>query len=150
MAVSVQFGTCSCENEVVNKSGSVTLGTAVSCEMVNTDILNPVLKVNARINKNYCYISDFGGRYYFIETIETIAGKHCLCHCHVDVLYTYASGIKGLDCFVHRNESINKWKRDRSDPAILTNNRRLVYGRNFGNTDLNGGLGQYFIVGIIG
>lgn len=125
MAVSVQFGTCSCENEVVDKSGSVILGNAYNCEMVNTDILNPVLKVNARIDKNYCYISDFGGRYYFIETIETIAGGHSLCHCHVDVLYTYASGIKGLECLVLRNESENMWNRDLTDHCLPVSNRRI-------------------------
>lgn len=150
MGISVRFGTYSGDPEVVEKTITWS-GSAVSCQLVNTDMLNPILKVSAAYkNVTYCSISDFGSRMYFVESVESIAGTHCLLHCHVDVLYTYASAIKDLDCFVHRNESINKWKRDRSDPAILTNNRRLVYGRNFGNTDLNGGLGQYFIVGIIG
>ena len=128
MAVSVQFGTCSCENEVVDKTGKVSLGSVVSCEMVNTDILNPVLKVNARVSNNYCKIEDFGGRYYFIETIETIAGGHCLCHCHVDVLYTYASSIKGLECLVSRNE----FEQDEHivDPLIPVKCTDVVYAKN--------------------
>lgn len=103
MAISVQFGTCSCENHVVDKSGSVQFGTAVACEMVNTDILNPVFKVNTVVTDNYCYCSDFG-RYYFIESIEGCRGGHSLVSCHVDVLYTYASEILGLECYVGRNE----------------------------------------------
>lgn len=149
MAVSVQFGTCSCENEVVDKSGSVKLDAVVSCEMVNTDILNPVLKVNARVSKNYCYISDFGGRYYFIETVETIAGGHCLCHCHVDVLYTYSSSIKGLECLVLRNEDTNKWKRDYTDRLIPASNMRVTFGREFGTDIVNGGTLQEFLIGVI-
>lgn len=150
MSVSVTFGEYSGDPEVVSKTIS-WYGDAVSCQLVNTDMLNPILKVSASYkDTTYCSIAEFGGRYYFVENPESIAGGHCLLHCRVDVLYTYETGIKALDCFVHRNEDINKWKKDRSDPAILTTNRRLVYGRNFGNTDLNGGLGQYFIVGIIG
>lgn len=114
MAIGVQFGTCSCENEVVDKRGSVTLGNSVSCEMVNTDILNPILRVNTRIDANYCSISDFGGRFYYIETVEGIAGGHCLCHCHVDVLYSHCSAIKGLTCLVSRNEN------DRNDSIVDT------------------------------
>ena len=137
MSVSVQFGTCSCENDVVDKSGSVTLGTAETCEMVNTDILNPVLKVSARIDKNYCKIDDFGGRYYFIETIETIAGGHCLCHCHVDVLYTYASDIKGLKCQVIRNEDEEKWNRDLTDKCLPVSNRRIGISKQIGSKVIN-------------
>lgn len=114
MAISVKFGTCSCENEVVNKHDFVTLGDDVSCEMVNTDILNPILRVNTRINKNYCQISSFGGRYYYIETVEGIAGGHCLCHCHVDVLYSYCDAIKALECYVTRNEN------DKNDSIVDT------------------------------
>lgn len=125
MAIGVQFGTCSCENEVVDKSGFVILGNSISCEMVNTDILNPILRVNTRIEKNYCYISDFGGRYYYIETVEGIAGGHCLCHCHVDVLYSHCSAIKGLECLVLRNEDKNKWNKDISDHCLPVSNRRI-------------------------
>lgn len=149
MAINVKFGTCSCENEVVNKHDFVTLGDDVSCEMVNTDILNPILRVNARINKNYCQISSFGGRYYYIETVEGIAGGHCLCHCHVDVLYSYCDSIKALECLVLRNEDINKWKRDYTDRAIPASNMRVTFGREFGTDIVNGGTLQEFLIGVI-
>ena len=121
MAISVEFGTCSCENHVVNKSGSVTLGTAVSCEMVNTDILNPVFKVNTVVTDNYC--SAFG-RYYFIESIEGCRGGHSLVSCHVDVLYTYKDAILGLECLVERNEHESEWNRDLTDKCLPVSNRR--------------------------
>ena len=149
MAISVQFGTCDCENEVVDKSGNVTLGTAVSCVMVNTDLLNPILKVESdKAGSTYCYISDFG-RYYFVESCEGTTGAHCFLRCHVDVLYTYKDAILGLNCLVMRNEDINRWKRDLTDRCIPASNRRYTYGKNFGNDLINGGTLQEFLIGVI-
>ena len=149
MAISVQFGTCSCENEVVDKNGFVTLGTAVSCVMVNTDILNPILKVeNDKAGSTYCKIDEFG-RYYFVESCEGTTGAHCFLRCHVDVLYTYKDSIVGLTCLVMRNEDINKWKRDLTDRCIPARNRRVTYGKNFGNDLVNGGTLQEFLIGVI-
>lgn len=149
MSVSVQFGTCSCENEVVDKTGSVTLGTAVSCVMVNTDIINPILKVESnKAASTYCYISDLG-RYYFVESCEGTTGAHCFLRCHVDVLYTYKDSIVGLTCLVMRNEDINKWKRDLTDRCIPASNRRVTYGKNFGNDLVNGGTLQEFLIGVV-
>lgn len=149
MAYTLKVGTCACENNVVDKSGSVTLGQDISCVMVNTDSLNPIFTVDgARSGSNYCYCSEFG-RYYFIESVEALAGGHCLYHCHVDVLYTYSAQIKGLTCFVTRNEDINKWKRDYTDKAIPATNRRVTYGKNFGKDMVNGGTLQEFLIGVI-
>lgn len=132
MAYTLNVGTCACENNVVDKSGSVNLGQDISCVMVNTDSLNPVFKVDGtRSGSNYCYCSEFG-RYYFIESVEALAGGHCLYHCHVDVLYTYKDQIKALTCLVARNENINKWKRDINDLNITVSNRRVGYSRTFG------------------
>ena len=36
-----------------------------------------------------------------------------------------------------------------AESIIPADNRRRIYGRNFGNSDLNTGLGQDFVVGII-
>ena len=149
MSVSVQFGTCDCENEVVDKSGSVTLGTAVSCVMVNTDIVNPILKVESdKAASTYCYISDFG-RYYFVESCEGTTGAHCFLRCHVDVLYTYKDAILGLTCLVMRNEDINRWKRNLTDRCIPASNRRVTFGKNFGNDLINGGTLQEFLIGVV-
>lgn len=150
MSISVQFGTCSCENEVVDKSGSVTLGTAVSCVMVNTDIINPILKVESdKASSTYCYISDFG-RYYFVESCEGTTGAHCFLRCHVDVLYTYKDSIVGLTCLVMRNEDINKWKRDLTDRCIPASNRRVGWSKTFGtHLVASGTSGNEYVFGYI-
>lgn len=129
MAYTLKVGTCSCENNVVDKSGKVTLGQDISCVMVNTDSLNPIFKVEgSRSESNYCYCSEFK-RYYFIESVESLAGGHCLYHCHVDVLYTYRTQILGLSCFVSRNEMEDKWNRDMTDRSLPVSNRRIGISR---------------------
>lgn len=147
MGVSVRFGVFSGEKEEVTKT--ITGWTQfIDCQLVNTDLINPVLKMTSgKTGYNYCEISEFGRR-YFIGPYESIAGGHCLCHCHVDVLSTYDSGIRALECYVLRNEDINKWKRDLVDNAIMVSNRRVVYAREFGDKLVN--TNEKFILGTIG
>lgn len=150
MAYTLKVGTCSCENNVVDKSGKVTLGQDISCVMVNTDSLNPIFKVDGtRSNSNYCYCSEFG-RYYFIESVEALAGGHCLYHCHVDVLYTYSAQIKELECFVTRNEDKSKWKRDYRDLSIPASTRRVGFSDTFGTHFVaKGTMGNEYLFGYI-
>lgn len=148
MAIGVVFGNYNGEKEVVEKTISDQT-QSISCQMLNTDILNPVLQVDSsRVNYTYCEIATFG-RKYFIESCESIAGGHCILHCHVDVLSTYASGIKGMECLVLRNEDKNKWKRDYTDRAIPASNMRVTFGREFGTDIVNGGTLQEFLIGVI-
>lgn len=128
MAYTLKIGTCSCENEVVDKSGSVTLSGDISAVMVNTDSLNPIFKVQGSYSgSNYCSCSEFG-RFYYIENVEALAGGHCLLHCHVDVLYTYKDSILGLTCLVSRNE----FKQDGNlmDPKIVSKCSNTIYDKN--------------------
>lgn len=148
MGVSVRFGKFSGEKEEVTKN--VTDWTQfIDCQLVNTDLLRPILKITSgKVGYNYCEISDFGRR-YFIESHESITGGHCLCHCRVDVLSTYDSDIRALNCFVSRNEDINKWKRDETDTVIPVSNRRVVYGRNMSDTSIVKSVSDEYIVGIM-
>lgn len=150
MAYTLKIGTCSCENEVVDKSGSVTLSGDISAVMVNTDSLNPIFKVQGSYSgSNYCSCSEFG-RFYYIENVEALAGGHCLLHCHVDVLYTYKDSILGLTCLVSRNEDINKWKRDLTDKAIPASNKRVGYSKTFGtHLVAQGTSGNEYVFGYI-
>lgn len=149
MAISVDFGTCNVENEVVDKgaTGAITwTNQNVSCDWLNTDILNPVLKVQSgKVNCNYVKINSFGGRYYFVESAESYAGTHCILRCHVDVLYTYKSAILGLTCLVLRNEDITKWKRDLVDRAIPVSAKRIGTSKPIGNNVLFGGDDVYLL-----
>lgn len=150
MAFTISIGKCSCENEVVDKESSIQWEVnGVTVQMVNTDILNPVLKVlGGRADCNYVKISDFGNRYYFVENVESVAGGHCLLHCHVDVLYSYKDSIKNLECLVSRNEfQENPFLVD----TLLPIEKQFdVYSKNVGSGPIvtSSGIYSYFLVKI--
>ena len=53
---------------------------------------------------NYLYVDEFA-RYYFVK--ETVIERSGLVsvYCHVDVLYSFKSGITALSAYVERNEN---------------------------------------------
>lgn len=66
-------------------------------------IIDPVIKMETNpIGSNYAYISEFG-RYYYINNI-VCTGKLFEVHMHVDVLKTYAAGIRSNNAVVSRQE----------------------------------------------
>ena len=134
MAIPVTFGVCTAENEVVDKTDYITWEEDETlCNMVNTDLLNPILKLDKYTKDvNYVKIPYFGDRCYFVESYEGVAGTHCLLHCHVDVLHTYREAILGLSCLVYRNEDEEKWNRDMTDKSLPVTNRRIGITRDVG------------------
>ena len=66
-------------------------------------LIDPVIKMETNpIGSNYAYISEFG-RYYYINNI-VCTGKLFEVHMHVDVLKTYAAGIRSNNAVVSRQE----------------------------------------------
>lgn len=132
MALNVYLGVCSAENEVVDKTDYITWEEdATSCNMVNTDLLNPILKMDKYVKGiNYVKIPYFEDRCYFVEGYEGVSGTHCLLRCHVDVLHTYRDAISALQCLVYRNEDEEKWNRDMTDKSLPVTNRRIGITRN--------------------
>ena len=54
---------------------------------------------------NYAYIPEFG-RYYFITNIESVRNHLWRLSLHVDVLHTYAAGIRANSAIIERNEKL--------------------------------------------
>lgn len=52
---------------------------------------------------NYAYITEFG-RYYYINNIVVLSNELFELHMHVDVLKTYASGIRSNSAVISRQE----------------------------------------------
>lgn len=155
MAINVYLGVCSCDNDVVDKTDFLEMEeNAESCVFVNTDLLNPILKMTkGKKSYNYVHIPYFGDRWYYIESYEGLAGEHCLLHCHVDVLHTYHDSITALSAYVLRNEDITKWKKDMTDRCIPASNRRIVEGWNFGDNLVRASGGENadeYVLGVIG
>lgn len=88
-------------------------------------ILRPVIlceKTQNLAQYNYMYIPDFG-RYYYIE-IESVNNKLWRITGKVDVLMTYAAGIKKQTAIIERQE--NKWNLYLRDPSFVTLNKQQV------------------------
>lgn len=80
------------------------------CELVNTDVLNPILKVEGtNLPYNYCYIAKFS-RYYWVTKYESLAGGHLLVYCEVDPLMSYKDSILDLSVIVKRNKDASNSK----------------------------------------
>ena len=68
-------------------------------------IIDPVIAIEGLtdLSVNYAYITEFG-RYYYINNI-VCRGKLFELHMHVDVLKTYAGGIRGNKAVVARQQN---------------------------------------------
>lgn len=92
-------------NQLVKDFSEVTTLSGVLRE--NSPILDPVITVeydSTIATCNYAYISDFG-RYYYINDKVSIKNGLWELHLHVDVLMSYAAGIKAAPCIVAKSAS---------------------------------------------
>ncbi len=105
------------------------LSTVTGTLKESTSIIDPIIKIQANVsalkNCNYMYISEFG-RFYFVNDIRSISNDIVEVSAHVDVLSTYAVGIRNNTAITRRQE--NKWNlylndgsfRVYQNPAVLT------------------------------
>lgn len=88
--------------EVVKQLTNETTITGTLHE--NNKILQPQILVNTDVRDfNYCYIPQFN-RYYYITGVTVSKKVLFIVNCEVDVLMSYASGIKNLTAIVERQE----------------------------------------------
>ena len=129
-----------------NIEKTITNETVVTAVMVNTDIVNPQLKLSATyINKNYVYIPDFN-RYYYVTKTDTLTAQHIVLSCHTDVLYTAykKDNLLSNSCHVVRNQY--QTNSDISTNDIILNAKQYTKTCNFGiklNDD------YYYILSVI-
>ena len=93
------------ENSTKRVSGG---STNFTCELLDeTSLYEPTLKLDIASNpigKNYCYIPDFGNRYYFITDI-TSSKNFWYISCRCDVLATFKNTIGASSHYVLRAAS---------------------------------------------
>lgn len=108
-------------NRVDKSSYLTTTGTLSNVILKDTvNLFAPVfiLKTNAVVyNSNYVYCS-YTGRYYYIETVEALAGGRIAIHCKIDVLHTYRNEIKSSSGWVLRSAATT----DESDNYNMLHN----------------------------
>lgn len=81
----------------------------VSAEFFNeSSVISPTLIMaydSTLCTTNYCYIPYFG-RYYFITDIVIMDGNRMRVTCKVDVLMSYQSQIKSLQCIIDKQQTV--------------------------------------------
>ena len=134
--MTINLYNCTAENEVVDKTSYMSGNVSTSCEMVNTDVLNPVLKLSSNfLDKNYVLIPDFENRYYFVSSIEMLRGGHMLMNCHIDVLMTYKDIILQTECNIVRQENAPNNKLVDNYCTVNVNKKNVItnIGKVFGD-----------------
>lgn len=99
------------DKNVVDKNIS-QIGSDITSAVIVDDVsvTDPVFRLSDYTGfnpatANYCYI-DTLQRYYYITDITILTNNIYLIHCHVDVLKTYAGGIRGNTAMVARQQNI--------------------------------------------
>ena len=97
-----------------------------------TSIIDPVIKIECDLadvtDCNYLSIPSFG-RSYFITNIRSIRNGLVEFSCHVDVLSTYADGIKSNTAIVKRQE--NSWNLYLNDGSFKVYQNPMVLTKAF-------------------
>ena len=107
-------------------------GASFSCTLLdNTTLFNPTFKLSLGSNPigyNYCYVADFGNRYYFITDISTAQGFWYI-SCSCDVLASFRSQILSGSHYVLRSASnYDEYIVDPVYPSKTNETGEFVYG----------------------
>ncbi len=85
-------------------------------------------------NNNYAYIEDYN-RYYFVESVSVGRSGMYVVKLKVDVLMTYANGIKNLNTIITRQENIGI--NDIIDDKLPLLNKKELAVIEFSQSELN-------------
>ena len=128
MSVTMTLRKCLSEEIKVSKEFDSTADIQLSGNFrENEDILNPVITIETTVNLsgyNYVEIAAFG-RKYFMKP-EVINNKLWRLVCRVDVLSTYAAGIKASSALVSRTAKDDKINYYINDGALYTEQREVI------------------------
>lgn len=125
-----------CADEVERLNKVLTSETSRACELVNADILFPVLKMEANnLDFNYVEIPRFNyedgkSRFYWVSKYEAIAGGHILIYCEIDPLMTYKEELLELNVIVNRNKDFPNSRI--IDKKIVPNGNSIYSSSTFG------------------
>lgn len=128
MSVTLTIRKCLSEEIRVNKTFDSTADIQLSGNFrENEDVLNPVITIETAVNLsgyNYVEIAEFG-RMYFMKP-EVINNKLWRLVCRVDVLSTYAAGIKSSKALVTRTAKQEKINFYVNDGSLYTEQREII------------------------
>lgn len=150
MSVTMTLRKCLSEEIRVDKTFDSTADIQLSGNFrENEDILNPVITIETSTNLsayNYVEISEFG-RKYFIKP-EVINNKLWRLVCRVDVLSTYADGIRASSALVSRTADEDMINFYINDGSLYTEQREVIEYHTFKKENVPAALGSdsYYLI----
>lgn len=150
MSVTMTLRKCLSEEIRVGKEFDSTADIQLSGNFrENEDVLNPVITIETAVNLsgyNYVEITEFG-RKYFMKP-EVVNNKLWRLVCRVDVLSTYAAGIRASSALVSRTAKDDKINFYINDGALYTEQREVIEYHRFkkSNADAELGTDTYYLI----
>lgn len=141
-----------CESEAIRLTKTFTSGVDLTFTgdfREGQSILSPEFIIETASNLsayNYAEITEFGRSYFMkVTAVQKNIWKLTL---DVDVLSTYATGIKACPAFVKRTEASGKINFYMNDGALYTEQREVVTYHTFKKDGVNATLGSdtYYLI----
>lgn len=137
MIMQIKFGYTFDDKRKLVKN--VTWNNTFQCKpYADYNITSPILIIanatGAISNNNYAFIADYN-RYYFVDSVSVGRNGMYVVKLSVDVLMTYANGIKNLNCIISRQE--NAGINDIIDDKLPILNNKKLSVIEFSQSDFN-------------
>ena len=125
---------CFDDAEYVNKGYSVVATLDNVRVKENSSIINPVFIIHtpADLGFNYVIVSAWGRKYY-VRNITVINASSIEVECHVDVLASFASGIRACTAIVDKQQNMAGDARYIDDGSYVMECRDKIEAYNFNN-----------------
>ena len=99
-----------------------------------TDIVNPtfIIQTPSQINFNYVKVADWH-RSYFVREITALPGERFAVSCHVDVLSSFANGIKSCSAIIDKQQGKAMTSPYIDDGSYVVQCDQVIQSYNFPN-----------------
>ena len=150
MSFDIMLRKCTSENNKIGKSFVAEVDITLNGTFKSSvDVLDPVIQIQTDTNLseyNYVEISQLGRKYFMTPTVDN--NKLWTLTCHVDVLDTYADGIKACEALVQRTAKDSMIDYYYNDGSLYTEQRSVVTYQTFkkGNVDATLGTDTYYLI----
>lgn len=122
------------ENNTIGKRLTTVQTVSNAIIKGNMSIETPVIilqfKNGVKTNFNYVHIPEFN-RYYFVNDIIDLTGGRIEVHCKVDVLESFKTTIKELECIIDKQQDTNKSNMYYNDGSFVNLTKEFIYTKNF-------------------
>lgn len=150
MSFDIKLRKCTSENNKIDKDFVPEVDITLNGTFKNSvDVIDPVIQIQTNTNLseyNYVEISTLGRKYFMSPTVDN--NKLWTLTCHVDVLDTYADGIKACEALIHRTAADSKIDYYYNDSSLYAEQRSAVTYHTFkkGNDDATLGTDTYYLI----